>query len=151
MNLLLTLFGFNGIYHIKGILKFLVEGNRLLLRGLYLIVNMDMRCLVQNKAVQHFVKPSHKAYQSNICPNSKRNSKGGRHRIFHFSEQMGFGNVQYDLPVDHSSGFRISVYSLIPFKISTRSKFFNPVTTSTTPSAVLTLFPSNKNSLGILK
>src|SRR5665811_2553821 len=151
MDFRLALFGFDGMYHIYRIPKFIIEGDRLPFGRFYLIIKMDVWGLVQNKTVEHLIEPCHKTDQVYIGTDSKSNPERSRDRRFHLRDQMGLGNVQYDIPIGHSLGFKISVVSPIPFGISTRSKFWRPTVTSTAPSGVNILFPSKRYSLGMVR
>ena len=58
---------------ILGYLKNIDNNNKLIYN---LIKNMNMRGLVQDQIVQHFIKTGHKTYQCNISPNTKSNAQG---------------------------------------------------------------------------
>src|SRR5690606_31937032 len=132
------------MYNIKGILKTLVKVCRLLLRRLYLVINVYMRCLIQYQVIQHFIKPRHKTHKGNISANAKGNTKSGSNGLLHLCEQMCFCNTQYHLPVNHSSGLYIFVFSSMPDTTSTLSMLSIPKVISLIPFSVCTLFSSIK-------
>lgn len=104
MDFSLAQFGFNGVNYVESVLERLGHSDGLVIGGADFIIQMDMWGLIEYQIIQHGVEPRHKTYQSNIGTYSKSDSKGGGYGGFHLGNKMGFGNAQYDAPIDHGSG-----------------------------------------------